>query len=162
MAEIVSVLGAIATSASILNHLAKQTERWRSLSDRLFDIREGLDSAELSLESWQRKYDYQERRPAIYMHVLFGRLGWDRIQITLGSIKRITKAVQSDVHKAVGRALAARPTGRSVPDRLDDRYAQELVEDCLYRIKRNTSWSRKFVYSVFNKIEDLEMQLDRP
>ncbi|KAF2122500.1 hypothetical protein BDV96DRAFT_1551 [Lophiotrema nucula] len=159
MAEVLSILGGIYTSATILDHLATHTQKWRLLSDRLFDIKEGLDAAELSLDAWKTKFDFQERRPVVYMTVLFGRLGWERIQATLGSIKIITRSIQTDVHKAVGRALAAKP-GRAL-GYTSDRYDKELVEECLRRIKRNTSWSRKFNYSVLGKADDMEMRLDR-
>lgn len=161
MTEVLAILGGIVTSAQILDHFVKQTQRWRVLSDRLFDIKERLDGAEVSLENWQRKYDIQDRRPATYMYVLFGRAGSDRIQQTLGSIKIVSKTIKQDIDGVVDRALRVRTVGRAPPEHLDDRYDKELVEDCLRRIKRNTSWSKKFNYSVLGKADDIEFRLDR-
>ncbi|KAF2738238.1 hypothetical protein EJ04DRAFT_509668 [Polyplosphaeria fusca] len=161
MTEILGILGGIYTSAQVLDHFAKQTSRWRILSDRLFDAKEGLDAAQLSLKSWQRKYDVQDRRPLVYMHVLFGQPGWEQLRRTLGHIKMINRSIQSDIDKIVGRALRARPGGPLEPDRHDGRYDEQLVEDCLRRIKRSMRWSQKFKYSVLGRIDDLEVALER-
>lgn len=161
MAEVLAILGAIYTSAQILSDFASQTKKWRLLSDRLFDIKEGLDAAELTLDSWQRKYDVQDRRPVIYMQVLFGHAGWERIQQTLSSIKIVSKTIREDIDGVVNRALLARPKRRTTAQAIGDRYDEELIRECLSRIRRNTSWSRKFVYSVLGRADDLEMRLER-
>lgn len=157
MAEVIGIISGLLTAGQTLETFADQTYRWRRLSDRLFDLREGLDAAEISLQSWQKKYDIQERRPFIYMQVLFGKLGCERIESTLGGIKSISKTLTRDVHLIVGRALSARPGRRS----LDGPISDSLVRDCLQRIQRNTSWSRKFVLSVLGRANDLEMRLER-
>lgn len=157
MAEVIGIISGLLTAGQTLETFAGQIHRWRRLSDRLFDLREGLDAAEISLQSWQKKYDIQDRRPIVYMQVLFGRMGCERIQSTLGGIKIISKIMQRDVDLIIGRALSARP-GRAP---LDGRIDEYLVRDCLERIRRNTSWSRKFVLSVLGRADDLEMRLER-
>ncbi|KAF2177905.1 hypothetical protein K469DRAFT_732196 [Zopfia rhizophila CBS 207.26] len=159
MAEVASIVGLIHSSSVILNSFAGQVRKWKLLSDRLFDIQEGLDAAELTMEGWRRKYDVQNRRPVVYMHVLFGRLGWERIQQTLGSIRIVSKTIGTDIEKVVGRAIRAKPRG--APERLDGQYDVDLVQECIRRIRRNTSWSRKFNLSVLDKAGDLEMRLER-
>ncbi|KAF2198983.1 hypothetical protein GQ43DRAFT_335070, partial [Delitschia confertaspora ATCC 74209] len=160
MAEILPILGAIATSANILNSFAGQVQNWRLLSDRLFDIQEGLDAAELTLEMWRRKFDVQDRRPVIYMHVLFGRLGWERIQQTLGSIRITSRAIKSDIDGIVGRAKRYRPP-LTPQEQLNADYDVHLVHECIRRIERNTSWTRKFKYSVLGKADELQIALER-
>jgi hypothetical protein len=157
MAEVIGIISGLLTAGQTLETFAGQIHRWRRLSDRLFDLREGLDVAEISLQSWQKKYDVRERRPVIYLQVLFGKIGCERIQSTLGGIKIISKTMQRDIDLIVGRALSARP-GRTP---LDGRTDEFLVRDCLQRIQRNTSWSRKFVLSVLGRADDLEMRLER-
>lgn len=157
MAEVIGIISGLLTAGQTLGSFARQIHRWRRLSDRLFDLREGLDAAEISLESWQRKYDIQERRPVIYMQVLFGRLGCDCLQRTLGSIRVISKSLQRDVDLIIGRALTARPGRSPVGGRINE----QLVEECLGRIRRNISWSRKFTLSVFGKADELEVRLER-
>lgn len=157
MAEVIGIISGLLTAGQTLGTFAGQIHRWRRLSDRLFDLREGLDAAEISLQTWQKKYDIQERRPIIYMQVLFGKMGCERIQSTLGSINIISKTMQRDIDLIIGRALSARP-GRAP---LDGRIDEFLVRDCLQRIQRNTPWSRKFVLSVLGRADDLEMRLER-
>jgi hypothetical protein len=157
MAEVIGIISGLLTAGQTLEAFAGQIHRWRHLSDRLFDLREGLDAAEISLQSWQKKYDIQERRPIVYMQVLFGKMGCERIQSTLGGIKIISKTMQRDIDLIIGRALSARP-GRAP---LDGRIDEFLVRDCLQRIQRNTSWSRKFALSVLGRADDLEMRLER-
>ena len=157
MAEVIGIISGLLTAGQTLETFARQIHRWRHLSDRLFDLREGLDAAEISLQAWQRKYDIQERRPIIYMQVLFGKPGCERIQSTLGSIRIISKSMQHDIDLIVGRALSARPGRAPLGGRIDE----WLVEDCLTRIRRNISWSRKFVLSVLGKADNLEMRLER-
>ncbi|KAF3049219.1 hypothetical protein E8E11_006023 [Didymella keratinophila] len=157
MAEVIGIISGLLTAGQTLETFAGQIHRWRRLSDRLFDLREGLDAAEISLQSWEKKYDIQERRPVIYMQILFGKMGCERILSTLGGIKIISKTMQRDIDLIIGRALSARP-GRAP---LDGRIDEFLVRDCLQRIQRNTSWSRKFVLSVLGRADDLEMRLER-
>lgn len=157
MAEVIGIISGLLTAGQTLETFAGQIHRWRRLSDRLFDLREGLDAAEISLQSWQKKFDIQDRRPVIYMQVLFGKMGCQRIQSTLGGIKIISKTMQRDIDLIIGRALSARP-GRAP---LDGSIDESLVRDCLQRIQRNTSWSRKFVLSVLGRADDLEMRLER-
>lgn len=156
MAEIIGILGGIATSANILNTFAIQAKKWNLLSERLFDIKECLDSAELTLESWRSKYDIQQRRPEIYMNVLFGRTGTERIRQTLGSIKIVARTIEKDIDKVVGTALKVRPRGVNLDTR-----DEVLVQQCLRRIRASTTWSRKFQYSVLDKAGDLELRIER-
>ncbi|KAJ4365895.1 hypothetical protein N0V83_008517 [Neocucurbitaria cava] len=137
-----------------------ETHKWRRLSDRLFDIREGLDVAELTLDSWQRKYDIQARRPILYMQVLFGKQGTERLQITLGSINMTARAIKADINKVIGQALKVRSV-KIPPEEMHSTVNEELVKDCLRRIRQNMSWSHKFHYSVLGKMDDLEGRLNR-
>jgi hypothetical protein len=160
MAEVLGIIGAIATSAHVLHLFADQVTRWKRLSDRLFDIEEGLRAAELTLEMWRRKWDIQERRPDIYLHTLFGRFGWERIEQTLGSIKIVSRTISKDIDAIVGRAKRYRP--RSTPQsQLDADFDERLVRECVRRIGKRLSWGRKFNYSVLGKAQDLEIELDR-
>lgn len=159
MAEVLGILSGLYTTGQALEAFAKHTRKWRLLSDRLFDIREGLDAAELSLEAWQRKHDIQPRRHIVYMQVLFGRTGCDRIQSTLGSISIIAGTIRDDVNRVIGRALRTGSTRVSTD--FDILANEQLVEDCLRRIRKSNSWSRKFVYSVLGRADDLEMRLER-
>ena len=157
MAEVTGSISGLLTAGQTLETFAHQTYRWRHLSERLLDLSEGLCATEISLQSWQRKYDIQERRPIIYMQVLFGKLGCKRIQATLGNIRAIARTMESDVDLIIGCALTAQP-GRAPQDRYID---HQLVEDCLQRIRRDTSRSRKFKFGVLRRADDLEMRLER-
>ncbi|OAL46286.1 hypothetical protein IQ07DRAFT_201952 [Pyrenochaeta sp. DS3sAY3a] len=160
MAEVIGILTGLYTTGQVIQNLAQQTHKWKRLSDRLFDIREGLEVAELTLESWQRKYDIQERRPLLYMQVLFGKQGCERLQITLGSIRLTANAIRSDINKVIGQALKVRSI-RIPPDEMHEVVNEELVKDCLRRIRQNMSWSHKFHYSVLGKMDELEGRLNR-
>ncbi|KZM24994.1 Protein spt10 [Ascochyta rabiei] len=151
MTEVKSIVPGLTAAGRRLEVFGQQTHRWRRLSDRLFDLREGIDAAEISLQSWQRKFNVQERQPIIYMQVLFGRLGCERVQATLKEIQVLTGSMRQDIDLIVGCALRARP-GHSHTD-------EWLVEDCLKRIWRKTSWSHKFVLSVLRRAENLGTRL---
>ncbi|KAF2252521.1 hypothetical protein BU26DRAFT_258061 [Trematosphaeria pertusa] len=159
MAEVLGIISGLYGTGQALGKFAKELQNWQLLSERLFDITEGLHVAELTLAHWQHKYDIQERRHPIYTEVLFGRKGWERIQGTLGSIKITSRTIRDDVDSVVGRALKASSIPvTSYADALDD---EELVKACLRRIRRNMAWSKKFVYSVLGKADDLELRLRR-
>lgn len=160
MAEVLGILGVLVTSAHVLHRFADQVTRWKRLSDRLFDIEEGLRAAELTLDMWRRKYDVQEHRPVVYLHTLFGRFGWERIEQTLGSIKIVSRTISKDIDAIVGTAKRFRPS--STPhDPLDADFDARLVRECVRRIGKRLSWSRKFNYSVLGKANDLETELER-
>ena len=160
MAEVIGIITGLYTAGQALQNLAQQTHKWGRLSDRLFDISAGLDVAELTLDSWQRKYDIQARRPLLYMQVLFGRQGCERLQITLGSIDMTARAIKADINKVIGQALKVRSI-RIPQEEMHSTINEELVKDCLRRIRQNMSWSRKFHYSVLGKMDDLEGRLHR-
>lgn len=160
MAEVIGIISGLYTAGQALKTLAHATHKWRRLSDRLYDIEENLEIAELTLESWRHKYDIQERRPIIYMQVLFGKQGCERIQATLANIKIIARTIKSDINKAIGNALKVRNI-RAPPDNLNSTFDEELIKDCLRRIRQNTSWSRKFELSLFGKANDMELRIDR-
>ncbi|KAF2500122.1 hypothetical protein BU16DRAFT_522951 [Lophium mytilinum] len=160
MADVLSILGAIVTTGNILWSFTKQVEKWRQISDRLLDLQESLQVAELTLDSWRRKYDVQERRPIVYMHVLFGKLGWERIQQTLGGIGIISKTIAKEVDGVVERATRARPRG-TPREYYDRKYDEHLVRMCIEKISKNTAWTRKFKLSVWDKAGDLQIELER-
>ncbi|RAR07243.1 hypothetical protein DDE82_002863 [Stemphylium lycopersici] len=160
MAEILGVISGLYTAGQALHKFAQQIHRWRRLSDRLFDIREGLEFAKLTLDSWQCRYDINGYRPDVHMRILFGKEGNERILATLGTIKIITKTINSDVSRIRGLTLkvqSVRPYYEDSRDTADE----ERVRECLRRIQRNNTWSRKFVLSVLGKADDLEMRLER-
>ncbi|KAH8724564.1 hypothetical protein GQ44DRAFT_617733 [Phaeosphaeriaceae sp. PMI808] len=159
MAEVIGIITGLLTAGQVLGSFAQQTRQWKRLSDRLFDLKEGLELIEIALESWKRKYRIEQRH-RIYMEVLFGKQGCDRITATLGSIGIATKRFRQDVNKIVGQALQARSTKDHFVDN-ESNIDERLVEDCLYRIKQNTSWSRKFVLSALGKADELEKRLER-
>ncbi|KAF2799480.1 hypothetical protein K505DRAFT_321088 [Melanomma pulvis-pyrius CBS 109.77] len=158
--SIPSVLDSIYTTSTTLSHFTFHTSSWNLLSTCLSDLREGLDAAELSLQSWQRKYDIHDRRPVIYLHVLFGKDGWERIVRALEDVYLASKRVADEVDGVVRCALRARPRG-TTPQHSATRYDRDLVLASLHRLLKNPSWSRKFAYSALAKTSDLEFQLLR-
>ncbi|KAF1920372.1 hypothetical protein BDU57DRAFT_440193 [Ampelomyces quisqualis] len=160
MAEVLGIITGLITAGQVLESFAHQTRQWKHLSHRLFDVREGLDVAELALASWKRKFQIEERHRRIYMEVLFGKQGYERITATLGSIALVTRVVRGDINKIVGKALQAR-SSRPPHSENDSDFDELLVKDCLRRIRQNTSWSRKFVLNVLGKAEELEMRLEK-
>ncbi|KAF2031869.1 hypothetical protein EK21DRAFT_87691 [Setomelanomma holmii] len=104
MAEVIGILAALFTAGEALDTLAHQTRKRRRLSDRLYDIYEGMIVAELALASWKHRYRIEER-PIKYMHVLFGKEGTSRLTATLGSIGIASKKVRQDINKIVGRGF---------------------------------------------------------
>ncbi|KAH7095261.1 hypothetical protein FB567DRAFT_24701 [Paraphoma chrysanthemicola] len=159
MAEVIGILAALFTAGEALESFAHQTRKWKRLSDRLYDIHEGLAVAELALASWKRKYRIEER-PIKYMQVLFGKEGTNRITATLGSISVASRKVRQDINKIVGRALQARLSKGPFDDTETD-FDERLLEDCLRRIKGNTTWSHKFVLSALGKADELERRIER-
>ncbi|OCK86165.1 hypothetical protein K432DRAFT_412816 [Lepidopterella palustris CBS 459.81] len=160
MAEVFPILSAISTASNLLFSFANQIKKYRQVSDRLFDLQENLDACEITLESWRRKYDVQERRSIVYMHVFFGRSGWEKIQRTLGSIKIISKTIDKEIDGVVAGATKFRPRG-APQGQYGSKYDEQLVRDCLRRISRNTAWTRKFNLSVLGKADDLQIELER-
>jgi hypothetical protein len=160
MAEVIGIITGLITAGQLLESFAHETRKWKRLSDRLFDIREGLDVAELALASWKRKFQIKERHRRVYMEVLFGKQGCDRITATLGSIAIVTRIVQGDINKIIGRALQAQP-GKAATSSNDSDIDELLVRDCLRRIRQNTTWSRKFALNVLGKADELEKRLER-
>lgn len=160
MAEILGVVSGLYTAGQALHSFAQQIHRWRRLSDRLFDIREGLEFAKLTLDSWQKRYDINGYRPDVHMRILFGKEGNERILATLGTIKIITKTINSDISRVRDLALKVQPARPYYEDSRDIA-DEERVRECLRRIQRNNTWSRKLVLSVLGKADDLEMRLER-
>jgi hypothetical protein len=160
MAEVLGIITGLITAGQALESFAHHTRKWKRLSDRLFDVREGLDVAELALASWKRKFQIEERHRRVYMEVLFGKQGFERISATLGSIAIVTRVVRGDINKMIGRALQAQP-GRTQHSENDSDVDELLVKDCLRRIRENTSWSRKFALSVLGKADELERRLEK-
>jgi hypothetical protein len=160
MAEVLGIITGLITAGQALESFAHQLRAWKRLADRLFDIREGLDVAELALESWKRKFQIEERHRRVYMEVLFGKRGFERIQATLGSIALVTRVVRGDINKIIGRALQVQ-TRKTPHDENDSDFDELLVKDCLHRIRQNTTWSRKFALSVFGRADELEKRLER-
>jgi hypothetical protein len=160
MAEVLGIITGLYTAGQALQTFANQIHKWKRLSERLFDIREGLEFAELSLDSWQGKYDIQAHRPDLHMRILFGKEGQERIMATLASIHSINRTIKSDISRVRGLPLKV-PSIRSGHQDIDNTANEELIRECLWRIQRNTSWSRKFVLSVLGKAEDLEVRIER-
>ena len=90
MAEVLATISNLYTAVKALHTFALQIEQWKLLSERLFDIEEGLEFARISLDSWQYKYDIQIHRPNIYTRILFGKEGHERVTATIGTINIIT------------------------------------------------------------------------
>jgi hypothetical protein len=160
MAEVIGIITGLVTAGQLLESFAHETRKWKHLSDRLFDIREGLDVAELALASWKRKFQIEERHRRVYMEVLFGKQGCDRITATLGSIAIVARIVRGDINKIIGRALQVQP-GKSTNSGNDSDIDEFLVKDCLRRIRQNTTWSRRFALNVLGKADELERRLER-
>ena len=161
MAEVLGIITGLITAGQALESFAQHTRKWKRLSDRLFDIREGIDVAELALASWKRKFQIEERHRRVYMEVLFGKQGYERISATLGSIALVTRVVRGDINKIIGRALLVQKDGRSIGNGYESDIDEKLVKDCLRRIHQNNTWSRKFALSVLGKADDLERRLDK-
>ncbi|KAF2827724.1 hypothetical protein CC86DRAFT_215334 [Ophiobolus disseminans] len=151
MAEVIGILTGLLAAGQALESFAQQTRKWKRLSDRLFDIREGLDCAELALDRWKRMFDIEEREEhRIYLEVLFGKEGCKRITATLASIESITQRLQEDIGKLIGRALQVRSGQESFG-----------IEECLRRIRQNSSWSQKFTLTALGKADEMERRLER-
>jgi hypothetical protein len=160
MAEVLGIITGLHTAGQALHIFANQIHKWKRLSERLFDIREGLEFAELSLHSWQAKFDIQAHRPDLHMRILFGKEGQERVMATLASIHSINRTIKSDINRVRGIPLKVPSVGSGHNDS-GNTSNEEIVKDCLRRIQRNTSWSRKFVLSILGKAEDLEMRIER-
>ena len=157
MAEIIGIASGILAAGQTLNTFAHQIQQWRDLSERLLDLRQGLLVSKHVFERWQHKWEVNQRQPNVYLRALFGHEGCNNIRLTLSGIQRVTNSLQSDVDDIIGRTLRYRP-GRSTQSRLID---PGLVDDCLERIRRRTSWRRKFVLSVWNRADVMEKRLQR-
>ncbi|PZD42043.1 HET domain containing protein [Pyrenophora tritici-repentis] len=158
MAEVVAIISGLFTAGNALNTFAQQVRKWKQLSERLFDISEGLDFAQLSLDRWQDRYDIQVQRPDLHTRALFGKEGHDRIMATLGMIKIIFRNIENGIKRARGVALKAQPTGRAgIHNTTDD----ERVKECLWMIRRSSIWSYTFFMSVMGKADELEVELKR-
>jgi hypothetical protein len=160
MAEVLGIITGLYTAGQALQSFANQIHRWKRLSERLFDIKEGLEFAELSLDSWQDKFGIQAHRPDLHLRILFGKEGQERIMATLASIHSINRTIRNDIRRVRGIPLKV-PSVSSGHDDIDSTANEELVKECLWKIQRNTSWSRKFILSVLGKAEDLEMRIER-
>ena len=158
MAQVFDILSDLEATGRALGTFARLVREWPLLSDRLFDIREGLAATELSLEAWQQKFDIRPDRQDIYLQVLFGHQGCGRIGRSLESIDVAARAVRNDVDSVVGQAARSRPQQNSSGDA--PRYSDEDVEIYLRRIQSKPSRSRRFIYSTINHTDDLEMHLE--
>ncbi|KAH4180953.1 hypothetical protein HBI29_132680 [Parastagonospora nodorum] len=156
MAEVLGIINGLTTAGQALERFAHHTRKWKRLSDRLFDIRGGIDVAELALASWKRKFQIEERHRRVYMEVLFGKQGYERISATLGSIALATRVVRGDINRIIGRALLVKKDGRPTGNGYESDIDEELVKHCLRRIQKNTAWSHKFALSVLGKADELE------
>ena len=160
MAEVVAIISRLFSAGSSLNTFAQQVRKWKRLSERLFDIREGLDFSQLALDRWQDKYDIQVQRPDLHTRGLFGKEGHDRVMATLGMINIITRTIEIDIRRAKGVALKSQYTTSGRVD-AHDTTIDERVNDCLRRIQRSNKWSYKFFLSVMGKADELEVELKR-
>ncbi|PSN62463.1 hypothetical protein BS50DRAFT_458396, partial [Corynespora cassiicola Philippines] len=158
MAEVQGTISSLQIAQQLLRDFSESCQQFTMLPDRLLDISVDLHAADLSLQNWQTKYDVQDRRPIVYMHVLFGRPGTEQIKRTLDGLKAVARTIREDVWKIIGRALRAKLL--NTPDE-DSRYNKVLVKDCLNTIRRSRLRSRDFTISVLRKADYLEMRLDR-
>ncbi|KAL5121155.1 hypothetical protein ACEQ8H_001007 [Pleosporales sp. CAS-2024a] len=161
MAEVVGIISGLITAVQALESFAHQTRKWKRLYDRLFDIREGIDVAELALASWKRKFQIEERHGHVYMEALFGKQGYERIRASLGSIGIVARVVREDINKMIGKALLGQKDRAGSSSGYDGDVDERLVQDCLKRIQQNTSWSQKFMLSVLGKADELEKRLEK-
>lgn len=157
MAEIVSIASGIVAVGRTLDIFARQIQQWRDISDRLLDLNQGLTVCKHVFERWQNKWEINERQPNVYLRALFGHEGSYNIRLTLSTIYKISESLRSDVDKIIGSTVRFLP-GRSAHNRTIDR---KLVEECLERIRRRTSWKHKFKLSVWDQAETMEKSLMR-
>ena len=160
MAEVLGVISGLYTAGQALHTFALEIRQWRRLSERLFDIKEGLDFAKLSLDSWQQKYDIQVHRPDVHTRILFGKEGHERITATIGTVNVITGSIKSDIKRVRGLALNFE-SRRGYYGETQHLSNEDRVKECLWRIRHNTTWSRRFELSVLGKANDLEERLRR-
>ncbi|KAF2685646.1 hypothetical protein K458DRAFT_416869 [Lentithecium fluviatile CBS 122367] len=160
MAQVFDVLSDLNATGRALETFARQTREWRILSHRLFDIRDGLDAGELSLDAWQRKFEIPSNRHSTYPQALFGYHGLRRIEGTLQSVNTVAHAIRNDINSIVGQALKVRPLKDKTLS-ADLRYSDQEVESCLDCIRRKPTKSRKFVYCAFKHTDDLETHLEQ-
>jgi hypothetical protein len=161
MAEVLGVISGLYTAGQALHTFALQIRQWRRLSERLFDIKEGLEFAKLTLDSWQHKYDIQVHRPDTHTRILFGKEGHERITATLGTVNIITGSIRSDIRRVSGLALQVQSRRGGYYGNNQHMSNEDRVKECLQKIRRNNKWSRRFVLSVMGKADDLEERLKR-
>lgn len=142
MVEVIGILSGLRTADQALTNIARQTQRWRPL------------------QSWRRKFDIQQHRPVIYMQVLFGKQGNERIEAILGTIHGISRAIQSDIRTAIEQALKVRAIKIQQEDLCSASFT-ELLGGCTRRIQENPVWSRKFVLSMLGRAQDMEARIDK-
>ncbi|KAI8939369.1 hypothetical protein NX059_012548 [Plenodomus lindquistii] len=160
MAEVIRAITELRRAHEVLLNLASQTQTWRHLSDRLFDIKEAMNAAELTLESWRRKFDIQNYRPIIYMQVLFGRQGYESLERALRDISDVTQAFRNTINKVIGQALKVR-TIKMRDEDIHSAAGMEILRSCISRIQENRSWSHRFILSVLQRAEDMELHVDK-
>jgi hypothetical protein len=160
MAEIFGIIASLFTAGQVLEGFAHQIHNWKLLSERLLDLRAGLDDTEIALVQWKHRYQIEERHRRIYMEVLFGKDGCERITSTLESIRIITRAIQGKINKLIDCALQVRPIDESI-DGHESEIDETTIKNSLHRIRQNISWSQKFALSGFGKADEVEKLLDR-
>ncbi|KAJ4990746.1 hypothetical protein SVAN01_03755 [Stagonosporopsis vannaccii] len=157
MAEINGIAPGISAAGQALDIFAQQIRQWRVASDRLFDLCQGLAVCQHVFERWQHKWEVSDSQPTVYLRALFGLEGCQNIRLTLKSIYEISECLQDHVDEIIGRALRFQPD-MSTQSRLR---GKELVEECLQRIRRRSSWKYKFILSVWIRAESMAKSLRR-
>lgn len=160
MFEIIGAISGLHIADESLADLAWQTKRWKPLYDQLFDIKEAMIAAELTLESWRHKFDIQEHRPVIYMRVLFGTQGNERIEAISRTINGTTRAIRSAIDTMISQPLKVQAI-TTQHEHLHSASGKELLRDCIKRIQEKPSWSRKFVLSMLGQAEGIQVSIDR-
>ncbi|KAG9192317.1 hypothetical protein G6011_11051 [Alternaria panax] len=160
MAEVLDVISGLKTAEQSLHTFALQIKQSNLLSEQLFDIKKGLEFAKLSLDNWQHRYDIRFHRPDIYIRILFGKEGHERMTATISTINILAGSIKSDISRVRGLALKVQYR-RAYYGKNQDIDSEERVNECLRKIARNNTWSRRLFLSVLGKSDDVEMRLKR-
>lgn len=155
MAVINGIASGMFAAGQALDIFARQIRQWRDISDRLLDLRQGLTVCQHVFERWQHKWEFSESQTNVYLSALFGPEGCHNIRLTLTNIHEISDILQARVDNIIGRALRFQPAISTHSRRIN----KDLVEECLQRVRRRTSWTRKFILSVWSCAESMEENL---
>lgn len=162
MAEITAILpvvSAVTQAVNIIYSIAKVVQKYRAISNHLFDIYIDLHASRLILSRWLEDWGVTEGTTNVYYECFFGQGGWRVIRATHGEIQNIIKRVNSELDGVVHDAL--KQANVSSRERYRRRYDRELFQQAIENISRSTTMSRKLKLTFWSTIDDLESEMTR-